>query len=287
MIPPQKDSSSLLFRCQKSATITAQLTQFFADHQAPIQTLIQHLDEQQQLFRIEWAGDTGWTDKTNCLKDFANTFGGINSEQSYSIRLAGTVPTVGLMCSERTHVLDDVLHRLDSEYYPEMKVLFIISDQEAVANVADRHRVPFFHVSKAMPPEETQRRQLEIIERYSPDILGLASYDARLSKRMIERARCLVLSVHNTLLPSVKSEKAYSMAYQKGLKLLGATAEIVQAEAIGPLVTQDVAKLWPGMSLNDIRLVGRDLERKVFAEALRKLVEHKVMVYNAKTIVFD
>lgn len=277
----------LLIKAPVNAGVTATLTAFFAKHDLFIHRLEQYVDGEEALMRFEWMRSDIWPDKSACIAALQHELGVSGFDPFYSVKFGNDVPSVGLLCSDQLHVLDAVLKRLDTGHYPELKVPFIISDNQAAGEVADSFGVPFFHIPLTKPVAEIQRRQLEIIDRYQPDILGLARYDALLAQAVIDRSKCTILSVHNSFLPPIKSEKAYSLAHEQGLKLIGATARFVKTKALGPIVQQDVAMLEPAASVKHVVLKGQAIEQKVFLAALRKLAEHKVMVYNAKTIVFD
>lgn len=285
MKPSQTDCATLQVSCPDSVNITALLADFFANHHLHIAKYTQYVDAGLTLVRVEWLAQQAWVDHAECEASLRHALSGINAR--FSVQLNRTKPTVGLFCSNQTHVVVDLLTRLGTSHYPELDFAFVVSDYESVGGVADSFGVPFYYVSATQSAGDIQRRQLEIIARYQPDYLGLARYDSLLSQGVIEQANCPILSVHNSFLPSLKSEKAYSMTHEQGLKLVGATTRLVQVDALGPVVGQDVIRLGPGLSEEEVRLLGHEVERKVFADALQKLVEHKVMVYNAKTIVFD
>lgn len=246
---------------------------------------IQYYDSGMSFLRIEWLANQGWSDPKALSRAISDALEGVDAE--FSIRLGSNRYNIGLFCSAQTHVISELLNRSCTSLAPSVNVSFVVSDNEQVRKMADQFGVPFFYVSPTQPAQAIQLKQLEIIRRYKPDYLGLAHYDALLSQSLIEQAGCPVITVHNSFLPTVKSKKAYSLAYEQGHKLIGATARLVQSKALGPIIEQDMVKLGPGLAEKDINLLGQSIERKVFVTALRKLVEHKVMVYNAKTIVFD
>lgn len=281
--------SALLIRCPESTNLAPQITDLFSRNRVRVSKYVQYNDAGMNFIRVEWVANTGWQDKKALINELSRELeadSGLH-DTDFTVRLGSEIPNVGLFCSTQTHVLAELLNRSFAAKEPQINVPFVISDDERAGNMADQFGVPFFLLSSSQSADQILRRQLEIIRRYKPDLIGLARYDALLSQAVLDAAGCPVVAVQNSFLPSVKSEKAYSLAYQQGLKLIGATARIVEAKAIGPIIEQDMVKLGPGLSEHDIGLLGQTVERKVFATAVRKLVEHKVMVYNAKTIVFD
>jgi len=283
--PFQTDSAALLLRCPESVNITSILADFFARKGVNVKKHAQYLDDGWHFLRIEWLSSQVWATEVDCLEELNQAL--VDLPAQFSVRLKQQAPSVGLFCSDQMHVVSDVLGRTASSGYPTINVPFVVSDHEPSRGVADRFGVPFFYIPSHLSASEIQHKQLEIIDRYQPQILGLARYDNVLSQSVIDRANCSIMTVHNSFLPSIKGEKAYSLAYEQGLKLVGATARMVETKSLGPIVTQDVIKLGPGLSESEVKLLGQKVERKVFAAGLRKLAEHKVMVYNAKTIVFE
>ncbi len=283
----QEHNSALLFRCSTEVDDAERLTAFFVDKGVHVGNIVRYVDQGNAIIRVEWGVANNWENREACIASLNDFFVSSDDNTDYQLKFAGDVPSVGLFCSEYTHVLSDTLNRIDADYFPSFTVPFICSDHEAVGHLADRYGIPFFLIPLSASVQEQQRSQLELIERYSPDILALARYDARLSQDVVDQASCTIVSIHNSFLPSVRSEKAYSLAYEQGHKLIGASSRLLLEGGIEPIVTQDVALLGPGDSADCFVRAGQNVERKVFVDALRKLVEHKVMVYNARTMVFD
>ncbi len=281
--------SALLIRCHESVNLVPSITNLFSRNHVTINKYVQYNDTGMNFIRVEWSADKGWQDKQELTNQLNHELVTVSDarDTEFTVRLGSEVPNVGLFCSTQTHVLAELLNRLFVIKEPKINVPFVISDDEPARNIADQFGVPFFYTPPTQSVSQVKDRQVEIIQRYKPDLIGLARYDALLTQAVLDNAGCPIVAVHNSFLPSVKSEKAYSLAYEQGLKLVGATSRILETKEAGPIIEQDMVKLGPGLSERDISLLGQTVERKVFATAVRKLVEHKVMVYNAKTIVFD
>lgn len=280
-------NSALLFRCSTEVDDAERLTAFFVDKGVDVGNIVRYVDQDQAFIRVEWGSKNNWENREACIASLNDFFASSDDNTEYQLKFAGDVPSVGLFCSEYTHVLADTLSRIDADYFPSFTVPFICSDHEAVGDLADRYGIPFFLIPLSASTLEQQRSQLELIERYSPDILALARYDVRLSQDVVDQTSSTIVSIYNSFLPSVRSEKAYFLAYEQGHKLIGASSRLLLEGGIEPFVTQDVASLGPGDSADYFVRAGQNVERKVFIEALRKLVDHKVMVYKARTMVFD
>jgi len=116
----------------------------------------------------------------------------------------------------------------------------------------------------------------------------LARYMKILSAKFIRDAGCPIINIHHSFLPSFVGAKPYQMAYDRGVKLIGATSHFVTAELDqGPIIEQDVERVLAGASVADMIKMGRDIEQKVFARAMLKVLEHKAIIYKNRTIIFD
>ncbi|MCH2191389.1 MAG: hypothetical protein MK188_10735 [Gammaproteobacteria bacterium] len=282
-----KKLGSLMFRSDRSSEISVRLLDLFAGENVPVDQIVQYAKGDQVFGRVSWEGCAGWETQKECEAALDETLADIQSSSNWQVRLSSEPVSVGVFCSEQTHVLTDLLKRVGSGYFPAYSIPFICSDFEPAKAVADRFGIPFFNTNLTAASDGIEQLQMEVLSRYSPDVLALARYDSLLSQKVIDSTEGLILSVHNSFLPSVKSEKAYALAHDQGLKLLGATARLVEAKTQGPIVAQGVLDVKAGDDQQEFIQKGQNVERKIFVKALRKVVEHKVLVYNAKTIVFD
>lgn len=280
-----RERAALLLWCPNHLGVASSLANFFAERKITVSELLTHSDSGCCFIRVEWNDVSAWENELEFEAEFAEYISPL--EAHFVVKFLHHVPAVGVFCSQQTHVLNNLLNNIDASYYPTIEVPFLFSDNDACRKVADRFGIPFFYISPNANQDDVQQKQIEILSRYKPDWLVLPRYDAVLSQSVINAADCPILTVHNSFLPSLKSEKAFEMAYEQGVKFIGATARLVESNKSGPIVEQDFIKFGACPSALNIRDLGHNIERKVFANGLRKLVEHKVIVYNAKTIVFD
>ena len=196
--------------------------------------------------------------------------------------------SVGLFVSRQPHALIEILNKYEANYFPNIEVSFILGNHESMGRIADRHGLPFFHIATDGDVAAYERKQLEIVHRYKPDFIGLARYMKVLSEDFIDRAGCPIVNIHHSFLPSFVGAKPYQMAYDRGVKLIGATSHFVTAELDqGPIIEQDVARVVAGASVQDMVKMGRDIEQRVFARAMLKVLEHKAIVHKNRTIIFN
>jgi formyltetrahydrofolate deformylase len=278
--------AALLFTCPDQVGIISSLANFFAERKLNITRYEEYTDAGQFFSRLEWQCDSGWQEPKEFNEDFASLAESFGA--SFDVRFFDRTQRVGLFASKQPHALIEVFNKSEAGYFPNTDISFVIGNDEAIGKVANRHGVPFFFVDTKKPTEEYEAEQLEIVSRYKPHYVGLARYMKVLSEDFINKVGCPVVNIHHSFLPSFVGAKPYQMAYERGVKLIGATSHFVTPELDqGPIIEQDVQRVAPGASLQDMIKMGRDIEQKVFAKALLKTLEHKVIVYQNRTVVFN
>jgi len=278
--------AALLFSCPDQVGIISSLANFFAERNLNITRYEEYTDAGQFFSRLEWERDSNWQEPSEFSNDFNQLADSFSAD--FNVRFFDRTQRLGLFASKQTHALIEVFNKSEAGYFPNTDISFVIGNDEAVGKIANRHGVPFFFVDTRQPIEEYEAEQLEIVQRYKPHYLGLARYMKVLSEHFIDNVGCPVVNIHHSFLPSFVGAKPYQMAYERGVKLIGATSHFVTPELDqGPIIEQDVQRVTPGASLQDMIKMGRDIEQKVFAKALLKTLEHKVIAYQNRTIVFN
>ena len=278
--------ASLLFSSPDEVGIIASLSNFFSERDLNISRYAEYTDDGQFFSRLEWSLNDRWKEEQHFLDEFAEVADQYNA--TFNVRFMDQVQMVGLFVSKQAHALIEILNKYEADYFPNMEISFIIGNDESMRRIADRHGMPFFYISTDCPVEEYEEKQLEIIKRYKPDYVGLARYMKVLSENFIDSANCPVINIHHSFLPSFVGAKPYQMAYERGVKLIGATSHFVTPELDqGPIIEQNVGRVPPGASVQDMIKMGRDIEQKVFAQAMLKVLEHKAIIYKNRTIIFN
>ncbi len=219
---------------------------------------------------------------------FVQEFGALAERFSmdWQIAYAGEVKRVALMASREDHCLLDLLWR-GQRGELEMNVVCVISNHDDLrANVEalgfEYHHVPVTPDTKP----QAEARALELL-RGRVDVLVLARYMQILSGTFLAGVGCPVLNIHHSFLPAFAGADPYGRAFERGVKLIGATAHYVTEELdAGPIVDQDVQRVGHGYSVEDLVRVGRDLERTVLSRAVQSHLEDRVLVHDGRTIVF-
>ncbi len=280
------NTASLLFSCKDQVGIIASLTQFFSERGLNISRYEEYTDDGQFFSRLQWQLNDHWEEES----DFDTSFQSLADqyEGDFEVRFRNHCQKVGLFVSKQPHALIEVLNKQESGFVPDLEISFIIANDEAIGSVADRYGIPFFFIPTEGSALEYEKQQLKIIQRYQPDYIGLARYMKILSAGFIDKAGCPIINIHHSFLPSFVGAKPYQMAYDRGVKLIGATSHFVTAELDqGPIIEQDVQRVHTAVSVKDMINMGRDIERRVFVKALAKVLEHKVIIYKNRTIVFN
>jgi formyltetrahydrofolate deformylase len=192
-----------------------------------------------------------------------------------------------LMVSQHGHCLNDLLFRWQSGQL-DVEIPAIVSNHADFASLAQSYGLPFHHLAVDRADKRAQESQVEaILDREGIDLVVLARYMQVLSPEFCERLRGRAINIHHSFLPSFKGARPYAQAHSRGVKLIGATAHYVTADLDeGPIIEQDVERVDHTMSADDLSAVGRDIECRVLARALRWHVEHRLMMNGHKTVVF-
>jgi len=279
--------ASMLFCCADQVGIIAELANFFSTRSLSISRYAEYTDGGRFFSRLEWPLGSRWETELDFVEEFQPL--ALRYEADFDVRFLNQTQSIGLFVSKQSHALIDILNKFEANYFPKMEISFIVGNHAFMQKLADRHGVPFFHVATdGVDAGEYERQQLSIIQRYKPDYIGLARYMKVLSTNFIDKAACPIINIHHSFLPSFVGAKPYQMAYERGVKLIGATSHFVTPELDqGPIIEQDVQRVKAGDGVRDMIKMGRDIEQRVFTQAMLKVLEHKVMVHQNRTIVFD
>ena len=192
-----------------------------------------------------------------------------------------------LMVSQGGHCLNDLLYRTSTDRLP-IDVTSVVSNHTTWQRRAEHEGIPFFHMP--ITPEnklEQEARLLELVEEQQVDLIILARYMQVLSDQMCRKLDGRVINIHHSFLPGFKGAKPYHQAYERGVKMVGATAHYVTPDLDeGPIITQDVSIVDHADTVEDLIAQGQDTESRVLARAVKLHIEHRVMLNGSRTIVF-
>jgi len=282
------NSAILLISCPDRKGIVRDIASFIADNNGNILHFDQHIDYQKRIFfaRIEWDIEDFRIPRDSIEEAFrpiADRF-----SMTYSLHFREPPQKVAIFVSRQGHCLYDLLQRFKSGEL-RGEVSLVISNHPDLKPMADFFGVPFHHIPKSRDTKMlAEEKELALLERYGVDLIVLARYMQILSEDFVARYRNRIINIHHSFLPAFPGAKPYRRAYERGVKIVGATSHYV-TEVLdeGPIIEQDVVRVSHRDTPEDLIRKGRDIERIVLARAVRWHLEYKVLVYSNKTVVFD
>ena len=283
-----KNSAILLVQCPDRKGLDATIAEFIYRYDGNILHFEQHQtgEERYYLARVEWDLDGFRLD----LRDFDGAFGPIAHKfgMNWCIALGNYRPRMAIFVSKYDHCLVDLLYRQrNGELACEIPL--IISNHVEAKRHADFHGVPFHHILVSKEnKQEAEAQQHELLQINKIDVAVLARYMQVLSTDFIVQFPLPIINIHHSFLPAFVGGKPHHQAYERGVKLIGATAHYV-TEVLddGPIIDQGVTRISHRDSLEDLVEKGRDLEKVVLSRAVRWHIENRILLYNNKTIIFE
>ena len=283
-----RHTAILLISCPDQKGLVAVIAEFLLRHNANILHADQHQDAELKLFlmRVEWEMAGFELDPA----DFSAAFAPIAErfEMSWRLALSANKPRMAIFVSKFDHCLADLLYRYQTgELHCELPI--IISNHEDTRWLADAYRIPFQYLSMDKDDKaETERMQRAILHDLHIDFIVLARYMQVLSPDFLRHYPNRIINIHHSFLPAFHGAKPYHRAFERGVKLIGATAHYV-TETLddGPIIEQDVARISHRDHLEDLIHKGADLEKVVLSHAVKWHLDNRVLVYANKTVVFD
>ncbi|MGB6200266.1 MAG: formyltetrahydrofolate deformylase [Candidatus Acidiferrales bacterium] len=283
-----KPSAIVLISCPDQKGINAAIADFIFRNNGNIVHADEHQDAEEQLFlmRVEWELEGFAIAPADFEREFtplAQRFG-----MQWRMALSTYKPRVAVFVSQYDHCLVDVLFRHRSGELP-CEISVIVSNHPDARRDADFHGIPF-HMIPVWPEVKpvAERKQLDLLREMNIDLVVLARYMQILSPDFVRHYPQRIINIHHSFLPAFVGAKPHRQAYQRGVKLIGATAHYV-TETLddGPIIEQDVVRVSHRDAVEDLAQKGRDLEKIVLSRALRWHLENRILVYGKKTVIFD
>ncbi len=283
-----KNSAILLVQCSDRKGLDATIAEFIYRYDGNILHFEQHQagEERFYLARVEWDLAEFRLD----LKDFAGAFGPIAEKfgMRWQLAMGNHRPRVAIFVSKYDHCLVDLLYRQRSgELACEFPLM--ISNHPDAKRHADFYGVPYhvIPVTKENKPQ-AEKQETELLSANKIDLIVLARYMQVLSGEFIAQYPQRIINIHHSFLPAFVGGRPHHQAYERGVKLIGATSHYV-TEVLddGPIIEQGVARISHRDSLEDLVEKGRDLEKVVLSRAVRWHIENRILLYSNKTIIFD
>jgi formyltetrahydrofolate deformylase len=282
-----KPSAILLISCPDRKGEVATIADFVYRHNGNILHADEHGDEESGLFLMRVEFDP--KDFDIPLADFGKHFTPIAEtfHMTWQLAQSSNRPRVIIFVSKYDHCLVDLLYRHQSGELA-CDIPLIISNHPDTKPIADFYKIPFAQISITKENKSEAEAQIHaMIEKHRPDFMVLARYMQILSNDFVARYPQRIINIHHSFLPAFIGARPYHQAFERGVKLIGATSHYV-TEVLddGPIIEQDVVRVSHRDTVDDLIRKGRDLEKIVLSRAVRLHVENRILVYGNKTVVF-
>ncbi|HEX6802773.1 MAG TPA: formyltetrahydrofolate deformylase [Terriglobales bacterium] len=283
-----KNSAVLLLSCPDRKGVVASVAGFIYQHGGNILHADEHGDHESNTFLMRVEFDPAELDMP--LSDFVRHFEPMAKEFQLDWKLAVSDRRLrmAILVSKYDHCLVDLLYRHQSGEL-QCDIACVVSNHPDSQPIADFYRIPFYLVPVEKENKAAAERQiLAMLERQAVDFVVLARYMQILSVGFVQAYPQRIINIHHSFLPAFIGAKPYHQAFQRGVKLIGATSHYV-TEVLddGPIIEQDVVRVSHRDSVQDLIQKGRDLEKVVLSRAVRWHIEHRILLYGHKTVVFE
>ncbi|MDZ8095378.1 MAG: formyltetrahydrofolate deformylase [Nostoc sp. DedQUE05] len=280
-------TATLLISCPDRRGLVAKFANFIYSNGGNIIHADQHTDFAAGLFltRIEWQ-----LDGFNLPREFiAPAFNAIAQPlgAKWELRFSDTVPRIAIWVSRQDHCLFDLIWRQRAKEFVA-EIPLIISNHSNLKVVAEQFNIDFQHIPITKDNKlEQEIQQLELLRQYKIDLVVLAKYMQIVSANFINQFP-QIINIHHSFLPAFIGANPYHRAFERGVKIIGATAHYATADLdAGPIIEQDVVRVSHRDEVDDLVRKGKDLERIVLARAVRSHLQNRVLVYGNRTVVFE
>lgn len=286
-----KPTAILLLHCPDEQGIISEITKFITDNHGNIVYLDQYVDCEDSMFfmRLEWDLENFMIPREK-IEDIINTLYKVRYNMNFNLYFNDEKPRMAIFVSKMSHCLYDLLARYKAGEW-NVEIPCIVSNHEDLSYVAKQFGIPYYvwsikkdHSNKA----EVEAAEMELLKKERVTFIVLARYMQIISDDMIKSYPNHIINIHHSFLPAFVGAKPYHQAWERGVKIIGATSHYVTAELdAGPIIDQDVTRISHKDTPESLVLKGKDLEKIVLSRAVTKHIERKILVYHNKTIIFS
>jgi len=282
------NTATLLIACDDRPGLVSSFARFIADNAGNIIDADQHTEHETGRFFMRLVYDTqGFTLDDASTRAALNDLASSTPNMHWQLFNDQPRPRVALFCSKTKHCVYDLLVRYAMGELPA-DVALVISNHDDLRQVAEHFGIPFKHV----PIDPANRQAAEdahdqLLAEHGIDLVVLARYMQVVGPGFCQRWAGRCINIHHSFLPAFVGAKPYHQAFERGVKIIGATAHYVTADLDqGPIIEQDIAHIRHHTSVGELTRLGRDVERQVLARAVRWHLERRVIIHNNRTVVF-
>lgn len=286
-----KPTAILLLHCPDEQGIISEITKFITDNHGNIVYLDQYVDCEDSMFfmRLEWDLENFMIPREK-IEDIINTLYKVRYNMNFNLYFNDEKPRMAIFVSKMSHCLYDLLARYKAGEW-NVEIPCIVSNHEDLSYVAKQFGIPYYvwsikkdHSNKA----KVEAAEMKLLKKERVTFIVLARYMQIISDDMIKSYPYHIINIHHSFLPAFVGAKPYHQAWERGVKIIGATSHYVTAELdAGPIIDQDVTRISHKDTPESLVLKGKDLEKIVLSRAVTKHIERKILVYHNKTIIFS
>ena len=286
-----KQTAILLLHCPDKQGIITEITKFITDNNGNIIYLDQYVDHVEEHFfmRVEWTLEK-FLVPSEKLEEYIRTLYAQRYDMQFSLYFGNVKPRMALFVSKMNHCLYDLLARYQAGEL-NVDIPCIVSNHEDLRPVAEQFGIPYYvwKIEKDWSNKrEVEQAEMELLKEKRVTFIVLARYMQIISDEMIKAYPNKIINIHHSFLPAFIGAKPYHQAYERGVKIIGATSHYVTADLdAGPIIEQDVVRITHKDTPETLVLKGKDLEKIVLSRAVQKHVERKILTYKNKTIIFS
>ena len=288
----QKNPTAILLLCcpDKQGIIT-DITKFLTDNSGNIVYIDQYVDNVDSMLfmRIEWEL-AKFVIPREKISEYIHTLFAGRYDMDFNIYFSDEKPRMAIFVSKMSHCLYDLLARYKAGEW-NIDIPCIISNHENLRYVADQFNIPYYvwsinkdHSNK----DEVEKAEMDLLKKEKITFIVLARYMQIITDKMIAAYPHHIINIHHSFLPAFIGAKPYHQAYERGVKIIGATSHYVTNELdAGPIIEQDVVLITHKDTPDTLVLKGRDLEKIVLSRAVTKHIERKILTYKNRTVIFS
>ncbi|WP_297271926.1 formyltetrahydrofolate deformylase [uncultured Bacteroides sp.] len=282
-------TAKLLLHCPDQPGILAAVTDFITVNKGNIVYLDQYVDRVENIFfmRLEWELENFLIPQEK-IEDYFATLYAQKYDMSFKLYFSDYKPRMAIFVSKMSHCLYDLLARYAAGEW-NVEIPLIVSNHPDLQHVAERFSIPFylFPITKENKAEQEQR-ELALLAEHRVNFIVLARYMQVVSEQLINAFPNRIINIHHSFLPAFVGAKPYHAAFERGVKIIGATSHYVTTELdAGPIIEQDVVRITHKDTVQDLVNKGKDLEKIVLSRAVQKHIDRKVLAYKNKTVIFN
>ena len=281
-------TATLLTSCPDRPGLVRAVARFINDHAGNIVHLDQHVDQQHSVFfmRVEWQLEGFDIPQSELPERFSPI--AEEHQMQWSLHFSSDKPRLALFVSKASHCLYDLLARHASGEL-QVDIPLVVSNHDSLRGAAERFGIPFhvFPITKENKGEQ-EEREIALLEEHRIDTVVLARYMQIISPEFSALYQNRMINIHHSFLPAFAGAKPYHQAYERGVKIIGATSHYVTPDLDqGPIIDQDVQHVSHRNSVTDLVRIGKDLEKIVLARAVHAHVNRRVLVHGNRTVIFS